>query len=134
MRTHIDVLGWLHNIWGAFGLLTGVALVILAAGTSGALAGLESDSPAGTAAIWMFLVCGALLIVGGAAMAVAGSALLRRRAAARRAVLVLAAPNLVLLPFGTALGIYAIWVLLNDDARVEFGRPARRTPLRRLDV
>ena len=27
--------------------------------------------------------------------------------------------------FGTALAIYTLWALLNDDARREFGRPPR---------
>ena len=45
------------------------------------------------------------------------------------AALILAVPNLIVVPFGTALGIYTFWVLLNDDARREFGRPPR-TPMR----
>jgi hypothetical protein len=35
------------------------------------------------------------------------------------------AVNLVLIPFGTALGVYTGWVLLNDDARRAFGRRPR---------
>ena len=35
----------------------------------------------------------------------------------RLAAMVLAVPNLFVLPFGTALGIYAMWVLLHDEAR-----------------
>lgn len=133
MRTHIEVLGWLHAVWGAFGTLTGAALVVLAAGTRGALSGLGSTGPAGTAATWIFAVCGALLLIGGVVMIAAGSALRRRGGRARRAVLALAVPNLVLVPFGTALGIYSLWVLLNDDARAEFGRPPR-APLRRVEA
>jgi hypothetical protein len=37
----------------------------------------------------------------------------------------MAIPNLLIVPFGTALGFYTFWVLLNDDARREFGRPPR---------
>ena len=44
---------------------------------------------------------------------------------ARLASLILAVPNLVLVPFGTALGVYTLWVLLNDDARQAFGRRPR---------
>ncbi len=29
----------------------------------------------------------------------------------------LAVGNLILLPFGTALGVYALWVLLKDEGR-----------------
>ena len=71
--------------------------------------------------------CGALFIVGGAATWFTGRALGRRRPAARRVALVLAVPNLLMVPFGTALSIYAFWVLLNDEARRAFGRPPRST-------
>jgi hypothetical protein len=37
-------------------------------------------------------------------------------------------------PFGTALSVYAFWVLLNDDARAEFGRPLRTASTSRPDV
>ena len=125
MRTHIDVLGWLHTFWGAFGLLTGAALLILAAGTRAALADFGLVGPAGLAAVWMFLLVGLLFAVAGALMIAAGRALRRRRTNGRLAVLLLAVPNLVIVPFGTALAIYAFWVLLNDEARAEFGRPPR---------
>jgi hypothetical protein len=54
-----------------------------------------------------------------------GRALGRRRPAARRIALALAVPNLLAVPFGTALSLYAFWVLLNDEARRAFGRPLR---------
>jgi hypothetical protein len=132
MRTHIDVLGWLHAGWGAFGVLTGAALLILAAGTRGALADLGLAGPTRLAAVWMFVVCGALFVIAGLVMIAAGRALGRRHTRGRLAVLLLAVPNLVVVPFGTALGIYSFWVLLNDDARAEFGRPPRAA-VRRLD-
>jgi nucleoside recognition membrane protein YjiH len=125
MRTHIDVLGWLHAGWGALGVLTGLALLLLALGTQAAISDATRAEPAVTAAVWMFLVCGGLLVTGGVLMAAAGQALRRRRALGRLAVLGLAVPNLVVVPFGTALGVYACWALLNDDARAEFGRPPR---------
>ena len=41
----------------------------------------------------------------------------------RLVTLGLAVPNLFLLPFGTALGIYAFWVLLHNEARHFFEAP-----------
>jgi hypothetical protein len=120
MRAHIDALGWLHSLWGAFGVLTGTSLLVLAGGTRGALMDLGLMGPAGLAAIWIFVMCGGTLAIGGALMLLTGRALRRRLAGGRLAALTLAVPNLVLVPFGTALGIYAFWVLLNDDARGEF--------------
>lgn len=125
MRLHLDVLGWLHLLWGAFGVLLGVSLAILAAGTHVGLGEIGATGLSGPAVVW-FLLGGAGLVAGsGACMIVVGRALLARRRAGRMAALLLAAPNLVVVPFGTALGIYAYWALLNDDARREFGRPPR---------
>jgi hypothetical protein len=125
MQTHIDVLGWLHTVWGVLGVLTGVSLWILSLGTRQALADLGLAGPAGSAALWIFVVCGAVLVLGGVAVLVTGRALRTRRRGGRWAALVLAIPNLIIIPFGTGLGIYTFWVLLNDDARAQFGRPSR---------
>ena len=125
IRLHVDVLGWLHIIWGAFGMLAGVSLLILAAGTSAALWRLPESGPAERAAVWILFACGLFLLLIGLAMALAGRALRRRQPKARLAVLLLSVLNLVIAPFGTALAIYACWVLLNDDARHQFGRAPR---------
>jgi hypothetical protein len=124
MRLHIDVLGILHTVWGAFGVMTGLSLVILSAGTRIALTG----APFGMgerAAVALLAIVGIALVAGGAASAVTGWAIRRRSRRGRLAALALAIPNLVLVPFGTALGVYTFWVLLNNDARRVFGRPPR---------
>lgn len=126
MRLHIDVLGWLHLVWGGFGLLTGFSLIILAVGarqamvatlgTSGEAYGLGEQ-----AAVAVLLTVGGALMTGGAASATTGWFLRLIRGRARLAALLLAVPNLLLVPFGTALGVYTFWVLLNNDARRAFG-------------
>jgi hypothetical protein len=125
MRHHIDVLGRLHGVWGAFGLLTGASLFVLAFGSWASLATLGSVSRAGRTAAWILVGAGLTLAVVGAAMLLTGRALRRGRQAGRAAAIALSLPNLAFVPFGTALGIYTLWVLLNDDARLAFGRPAR---------
>lgn len=129
MRLHVDVLGWLHFIWGVFGVLAGASLLILALGSQLALVDLRAIGPAARAAVWLLVIGGFAFILAGAVMIVVARTLVRRHPAGRVAALVLAVPNLLVVPFGTALGIYAFWVLLNDDARREFGRPPR-TPMR----
>src|SRR5579864_2566677 len=104
MRYHIDVLGRLHGAWGS-------------------LANLGPVSRAGHAAVWILVASGAALVIAGGAMIAAGRAVRRHRPRGRSAAIALALPNLVLVPFGTALGVYTLWVLLNDDARCAFGRP-----------
>jgi hypothetical protein len=51
----------------------------------------------------------------------------RRRPAGRILTLGLAVVDLLVLPFGTALGIYALWVLLTQDGRMLF-EPAAAAP------
>src|SRR5579862_7326987 len=125
MKYHIDVLGRLHGVWGAFGVLTGLSLFVLALGSWVSLASLGSVSRAGSAAVGVLVGAGVLLLAGGGLMVAAGRGLRRHHRTGRTAAIALALPNMVLVPFGTALGIYALWVLLNDDARRAFGRPPR---------
>jgi hypothetical protein len=104
--------------------LLGVSTVMLALGAIAV--GMTSEGreiPAGVTAV-AFGVCAAALLAAGAANAWAGSAIHRRHAPGRLAALALAVPNLFVLPFGTALGIYAMWVLLHDEARKMFVQEA----------
>lgn len=125
LQVHLDLLGRLHLLLGSFGVLTGTSLGVLALGTRLALKELNADGAAGHAGVGILAVCGALLFAGGAALILAGRALDRRGKLGRLAALLLAVPNLIMVPFGTALSVYSFWVLLNDEARREFGRPPR---------
>jgi hypothetical protein len=125
MRVHLDVLGWLHALWGVFGLLTGFALLLIAAGALLSVADLGDATRSIVPTVILLLASGVTLSVTGVVMMVVGRALRHRRPGGRRAALALALPNLLLLPFGTALGLYTCWTLVNDDARRAFGRPAR---------
>jgi len=125
MTFHLDALILLHRVWGAFGVLTGGALGVLAIGTDVALIETGSVGRAERAAVWVLAACAAVMMAGALGSLAAAHGLRRRLPAGRVAALVLAVPNLVIVPFGTALGIYTFWVLLNDDARREFGRPPR---------
>jgi len=130
MRVHVEVLGWLHVIWGAFAVLTGASLVVMGVGAGASLVSLGSIGPAERVGVWVLVGCGVTFALAGAAMVTVGRALHRRARRGRTAALLLAVPNLVVAPFGTALAVYTWWVLLNDDARAEFGRPLRGGPPR----
>jgi hypothetical protein len=126
MRLHIDVLGWLHVVWGGFGVLTGTSLLILGIGVRQATLG-EAPGRAEQAVVVLLLTVGGTLMAAGAASAVTGWFLRQVHGRARMAALVLAVPHLIVVPFGTALGVYTFWVLLNNDARRAFGREPRST-------
>jgi hypothetical protein len=125
MRAHLDLLGWLFALIGAMGVLTGVSLILLAAGIAlPAGAGTGFFEPL----VWLFAVAAAAFVAGGGILWAIGRGIGHRYPRARPAALVAAAANLCLLPFGTALGVYAFWVLVNDEARREFGRRPRTPP------
>jgi hypothetical protein len=120
MHSHLRLLGILQLTWGAIGLLLGGATLLLALGAVAiGLMDTGERVAAGVTAL-TFGVFAAALIVGGAANAWAGRALRRGEAAGRTAVLWLSVPNLFFLPFGTALGVYALWVLLHNESRATF--------------
>jgi hypothetical protein len=122
MRPHLHLLGLLQLAWGAIGVLLGVAILILAVGAiSIGISAPDERMAAGVTAAVFALFAAALLIAGGL-NAWAGKALRREEPGGRTAVLWLAVANLFVLPFGTALGIYAFWVLLHNDNRALFQR------------
>ncbi len=127
MRAHLRLLGVLQLTWGAIGLLLGAATLALAGGALAIGVSSSGERMAAGVTALTFGVFAAALLVGGAANAWAGRSLRRHEPAGRTAVLWLAVPNLFLLPFGTALGIYAWWVLLHNESRAIFlGAPVRQ--------
>jgi hypothetical protein len=129
MLRHIDLLARLHKIWGAMSLAAGLAILIQAIG---ALALMMTAKPgtseagigAGLATTMFFLFAVGAFVFGGAHIQ-NGVGLRRRRTWARPMALVLSVLNLFFLPFGTALSIYAFWVLLSDETRRVFDPAAQ---------
>lgn len=120
MRAHLHLLGILQLAWGAIGLLLGVSMLLLAMGALAIGVGSGSDRMAAAITAGAFGVFAVTLLAGGGANAWAGRELRRNQPRGRLAVLWLGALNLFILPFGTALGIYAFWVLLHNRTRAVF--------------
>jgi hypothetical protein len=126
MEKHVDLLGMLYMIWGALSLLAGGALWILGAGALSIVmtSSVDERAPEVAAALTalMFGLLGAVALAWGLLNIVAGRALRepRRRASTRIAALILASLDLFFVPFGTALGSYALWVLLHRQGRLLF--------------
>ena len=122
MERHVNLLGMLVSLWGALAMLAGVSLLLLAAGAFvqlldpvGASVGLAAGLTAGA-----FVLLGTFAVVWGGLHLLAAKWLKQRQSAGRILLLALALTNLLVLPFGTALGIYALWVLLTNDGRRMF--------------
>jgi len=120
MYSHLHLLRVLQVVWGALGLLLGVSTLMLAAGAAAIGWTTSGDELAAGITAVVFMLGAVLLLAAGGANLWAGVALQRRQRNGRLATLVLAVPNLFVLPFGTALGVYAFWVLLHNDTRALF--------------
>ena len=119
MERHVTILAILCSLWGALAMLVGVSLLLLSVGAIAIL--FSPDGRAVTFAASLtataFAVMGAVALIWGAAHVGASVLLRRRQAAGRVLTLGLAVVNLLVLPFGTALGVYAMWILLANDGR-----------------
>jgi hypothetical protein len=126
VERHVDLLGILATLWGALTMLVGVSMLLLAAGALAELfapAANPVDFAAGvTAAVFTFI--GIFALIWGSVHVWTAVLLRRRRPLGRVMSLALGVVNLLVLPFGTAFGAYALWVLLRDDGRRLF-EPAR---------
>ena len=121
VRPHLLLLSVLQLTWGGIGLLLGFSTLLLTAGAVAIGLSDAGDQIQASLTATAFAVCALALLVGGLANAWAGLAIHRHRNGGRTLALALALPNLFVLPFGTALGIYALWVLLNEETRTLFG-------------
>jgi hypothetical protein len=123
LSSHVDFLGALYVVWGAVTALIGLSTLALGVGAAalGQVArasmrgGVAADVAAG-----VFLILALLSMAWGLIHIVSGVALRRRRRWSRRACLALAILDLILLPYGTALGAYGLWVLLDNQVRHQF--------------
>jgi len=123
VTTHVDFVGVLFIVWGLLTALIGVSTLALGFGAVAVLATTDrsggGELTAGlTAAFYIGIAIVAMLW--GASHVAVGVPLRQRKAWARLAALVLGAGDLVLLPFGTALGIYALWTLLTERGKLVF--------------
>lgn len=128
MRKHIELVGVLYFVWGALFVLMGIAFLALAFGT----AAIATTSPgdrrfaAGVTA-GVFAALAAISLIWGAVHIWDAVAVRHCKDLGRAIALVMAVLDLILLPAGTALGIYTLWVLTQDETRTLFERARART-------
>jgi hypothetical protein len=119
VERHVDILAILCTLWGALAMLVGASLLLLSAGALAILFGPDGSAVGFAAGVTAtaFAVMGVVALVWGGAHVGASVLLRRRQPAGRVLTLGLAVVNLLVLPFGTALGAYALWILLTDAGR-----------------
>jgi len=119
--SHVDFLGTLFIVWGLLTALIGVSTLALGVGavaiiTSASHGGSSGRLAAGLTAA-AFTTLAVIALVWGIAHVMVGVPLRRHRPPARLIALMLGSVDLVLLPYGTALGAYTMWVLLHEDSK-----------------
>jgi len=119
VERHVDILAILCTLWGALAMLVGVSLLLLSAGALVILFGPDGSAVGFAAGVTAtaFAAMGVVALMWGSAHVGASVLLRRRHPAGRVLTLGLAVVNLLVLPFGTALGAYALWILLTDAGR-----------------
>ena len=124
MQFHVDLLGALFRIWGMLTMAIGASMLALGVASaalvrSAARTGGGSQFAAGLTAA-TFAILAFLALAWGVAHLIVGKQLRKRRHWSRLAALVLGAVDLLLFPYGTALGVYALWTLLREQAKPMF--------------
>jgi hypothetical protein len=128
---HVRLLGILAGLWGALAMLVGVSMLLESGGALVIWVNPDRAAvrfAAGLTAAVLAAV-GVFALLWGGAHVWAGLLLRHRRAAGRLLTLGLAVVNLLVFPFGTAFGVYALWVLLTGDGRRLFMGTTSETSL-----
>ncbi len=129
MDKHVQILGILHIVYSSFGLLAGMILFFLFMGV-GTIIGSIPDTPEpvneGIPALLFVIgsVIGTILFLMSIPGIIGGIGVLNRKEWGRILTLVIGFFDLLSIPLGTALGVYTIWVLLNDQTIALFRKPA----------
>jgi len=110
MKNHLKILGMLYL---AFGLLGGVIAILFLNVKTGHLPikgwlSMIANTSGYVSVIALIFALESLPAI------ITGLALLQRRLWARMSAMALGFVNLFIIPLGTALGIYTLWVLIND--------------------
>ena len=122
MEQHVKVVAILNIVLGALGVLIALGLLLLFGGLAG-VAGAEGEPGTDAGAAVLGLIGGLtflLVAVFSIPCIIAGYGLLHFRPWAQTLTIVMSILNLLTVPFGTALGIYGLWVLFNKETKPLF--------------
>ncbi len=128
MQKHVQILGILNIIWGSLGLVAALIILMIFGGVMGLIQAAAHGDPDAYFAIPLVGLIGSvivvILLIVSAPAVVAGIGLLRLAPWARILTIVVSALHLFNIPFGTALGIYGLWVMLSDETIALFSPSA----------
>jgi len=118
---HVDLLGVLFIVWGLLTTMVGLSTLALGVGAVAIIA--SGGRPASFLASFTaaaFTTLAIIAMLWGIAHVAVGMPLRKHRHWSRMGALMLGSIDLILLPYGTALGLYALWTLLREDGKKIF--------------
>lgn len=126
MAQHVKILGILHIVFGALGMLGAFVMLLIFGGLSAFLNTQNGgDVPAPILGLIGVVAFVAILVLSVPGLVI-GIGLVQFRPWARIGGIVLSCLDLLGFPFHTILGIYGLWVLLNRETEQMFLAPPAR--------
>ena len=126
MASHVKALGILNILFGVVGIVIGLFILFVFGGIA-AFVGMTDQSDGAFVAVPVLGAIGTFLFLFLLVLSlpglIAGIGLMNFKPWARTLGIVVSALNLLNVPFGTALGVYGLWVLLSKDGEKLFERP-----------
>jgi hypothetical protein len=116
MEKHVTLVAVINIAFGFLGLFAAVFLFVGVVGAgiiSGDSQAMTITAIIGTALAFLFAITSIPEIIG-------GFGLLKYKPWARILVMIVACLDLLLIPIGTLIGIYELWVLLNEETTALF--------------
>lgn len=111
MRDHVRILGWCFVVYSAIIVLVGMGIGMMVL-FGGVISG-DREALLITGAVGAAIAC--FLIVISLPGLLAGIGLLKMQPWARIVAIIVGVLHILSFPFGTALGAYTLWVLLNAE-------------------
>jgi hypothetical protein len=121
MDKHITLVAVINIAFGFLGIFLALFFFVILVG-----AGIVSQDPEAMKITTIVGIAVALfLLMTSIPEIIGGFGLMKRRPWARILVLIIACLDLLLIPIGTLIGIYELWVLLNEETVKIFTAPSR---------
>jgi hypothetical protein len=130
---HLQTMGILWCVYGAYRAMAGVVVVLFLMGvaTPAFMGGMGSRGmsflPFAPVMGGLAAVAGCFILLSSCLAFAAGYGLMTRKPWARAIAIAVAILSLIKLPFGTALGIYTLWVLAPTASGMEYDAIADRS-------
>ena len=120
MEQHIKVLSVLFIIFGILGVIGAFLIFALGAGTAATILSQDNSSEGQIGAAWAggcITVMAGLLGIVSIPSIIAGWGLSKNKAWSRILTIIIAILSLPHIPIGTAIGVYALVIMFNDETK-----------------